>query len=112
MLGAAGVGLAAVAAHSASDPMLVTAAQFLMIHGAAALALAAMGSAASRPLGYLIAASLMIGAVLLFSGDLAFRAFTGDRLFPFAAPAGGTLLIVAWLVAAAAGIRDALAARS
>ena len=26
------------------------------------------------------------------------RHVTGDRLFPFAAPTGGTLLIVSWLV--------------
>jgi uncharacterized membrane protein YgdD (TMEM256/DUF423 family) len=37
---------------------------------------------------------------------------TGDRLFPFAAPLGGSSLILAWLVAALAGLRDALGARS
>ena len=38
------------------------------------------------------------------SGDIALRAFTGCRLFPMAAPTGGTILIVAWLVLAVAAI--------
>jgi uncharacterized membrane protein YgdD (TMEM256/DUF423 family) len=112
LLGAAGVALAAAAAHGSGDPLFVTAAQFLMIHGAAALALTALGASAVRPGGYLLAASVMIAAVALFSGDLAFRAYAGERLFPFAAPLGGSLLIVAWLIGVAAGIRDALAGRS
>ncbi|MEN3347908.1 MAG: hypothetical protein V7632_1543, partial [Bradyrhizobium sp.] len=40
-------------------------------------------------------------AATLFAGDLACRQFTGDRLFPFAAPTGGTLLIASWLLLAA-----------
>jgi len=111
-LGAAGVALAAAASHGGADPHLETAAQFLMIHGAAALALAALSASAERPLGYLLAASLMIGAVILFAGDLTFRAYTGDRLFPFAAPLGGSSLILAWLIAAATALRDALSRRS
>ena len=47
-----------------------------------------------------------IGATL-FSGDVSLRAFSGHRLFPMAAPTGGTLLILAWLclaIAAFAGL--------
>jgi uncharacterized membrane protein YgdD (TMEM256/DUF423 family) len=40
----------------------------------------------------------------LFSADIALRAFAGYRLFPMAAPAGGTLLIIAWLAVALAGL--------
>jgi uncharacterized membrane protein YgdD (TMEM256/DUF423 family) len=40
----------------------------------------------------------------LFSADIALRAFAGHRLFAFAAPAGGIILIVAWLGLAAAAI--------
>jgi len=38
----------------------------------------------------------VLGAIL-FSGDVALRAFVGHRLFPMAAPSGGIILIVAWL---------------
>jgi uncharacterized membrane protein YgdD (TMEM256/DUF423 family) len=40
----------------------------------------------------------------MFSGDIALRAFAGQRLFPFAAPTGGTILILAWLAVALAGV--------
>jgi uncharacterized membrane protein YgdD (TMEM256/DUF423 family) len=41
-------------------------------------------------------------AAALFSGDLTLRQFAGHGLFPMAAPAGGTLLIVSWLALALA----------
>jgi uncharacterized membrane protein YgdD (TMEM256/DUF423 family) len=37
---------------------------------------------------------------LLFSGDVSLRAFAGHRLFPMAAPSGGTILILSWLALA------------
>jgi uncharacterized membrane protein YgdD (TMEM256/DUF423 family) len=40
----------------------------------------------------------------LFAGDVSMRAFAGHRLFPMAAPTGGTLLILSWLVLAGAAI--------
>ena len=49
------------------------------------------------------AAGLVLGAAL-FSGDIAMRAFAGHRLFPMAAPAGGTILIAAWLAVTVAAI--------
>lgn len=112
LLGAAGVALAAVAAHGSEGPQLATAAQFLMVHGAAALALTALAAHAGRPVGLLAGASLMIFAAALFSGDLAARTFLGTRLFPFATPTGGSLLVVAWLVAGIGGLAGALKARA
>jgi uncharacterized membrane protein YgdD (TMEM256/DUF423 family) len=54
------------------------------------------------------AAVLALGAAL-FSGDLAARAFLGGRLFPFAAPLGGSLMIFGWvalaLICAVAALR-------
>jgi uncharacterized membrane protein YgdD (TMEM256/DUF423 family) len=41
----------------------------------------------------------------LFSSDIALRAFTAHRLFPFAAPCGGFILIAAWLALAVAALR-------
>jgi uncharacterized membrane protein YgdD (TMEM256/DUF423 family) len=45
-----------------------------------------------------------VGGGSLFAGDVSMRAFAGHRMFPMAAPTGGTLLILSWLVLAAAAI--------
>lgn len=107
LLGAAGVALAAVAAHRVADPSLTTAALFLIMHGAAALALTALASGSPWPTVTLAAASLLLFAVTLFSGDVTARVMLGDRLFPMAAPLGGSLLILGWLVAAVSGFAAA-----
>ena len=104
LCGAGGVALAAVAAHRVADPSLATAAQFLVMHGAAALGLAALSSSLTQAGGFLAGASLMIAGVLLFSGDISFRVFFGNSLFPFAAPIGGSALILAWIVAAVSAL--------
>jgi uncharacterized membrane protein YgdD (TMEM256/DUF423 family) len=108
LLGAAGVVLAATAAHRVADPSLTTAALFLILHAAAVVALSAFAGGAPWPTGLLAAASLMILAVTLFSGDVAARVLIGDRLFPMAAPIGGSLLILSWIVASLAAIAGAL----
>lgn len=97
--GAVGVALAAAASHGADkSPLLGTASQFLMIHAACGLALAAyLGSIARNDrilVGSII--SMQLG-VTLFSTDLVSRAYLGDRLFPFAAPLGGGLTLLAWI---------------
>ncbi len=111
-LGAAGVALAAVAAHRVSDPSLTTAALFLILHAAGAMALSAISGGAVRPSGFLIAGSLMLLAVTLFSGDVAARVLLGDRLFPMAAPIGGSLLILSWVVAALSGLVSAFSSNA
>lgn len=108
LLGAAGVVLAATAAHRVADPSLTTAALFLILHGGAAIALSALAGGSPASTGFLVSASLMLLAVALFSGDVAARVLIGDRLFPFAAPTGGSLLIVSWLLAAIFGVVGAL----
>lgn len=108
LLGAGGVALAAVAAHRVADPSLTTAALFLILHGTAAVGLTALADGSPWPTGFLAAASLMLFAVALFSGDVASRVLLDGRLFPMAAPLGGSLLILAWLVAGVTGIVGAL----
>lgn len=110
LFGAAGVALAAVAAHRAADPSLATAAMFLIVHAAAVVALSAVASGTPLPVGFLASASLMIVAVALFSGDVTARVLGGGKLFPMAAPVGGSLLILAWLIAGVSGIIGALRA--
>ncbi len=107
--GAAGVSLAAAAAHVDANPLLSTASQFLMIHAAAGLALAALSNGAPPLRRFLIGATLLLQAgVTLFSADLAARVYLGGKLFPFAAPTGGSLTILSWLALAAWGAAGVL----
>lgn len=105
LMGAAGVTLLAVAAHAAPDIGLDSAGQILLFHAAAVLGVTSLlqQRLLHRPLGFTAAAGLVLGAVL-FSGDLTLRAFAGHRLFPMAAPTGGMIQIVSWLILAVAAI--------
>ncbi len=108
LAGAAGVALAAVAAHHTSEPSLTTAALMLIMHAAAAVALSAAAGGMPVPWRLLASASLMIAAVVLFSGDVAARTLGSGRLFPMAAPLGGSLMILAWLGAGLSALVAAL----
>ncbi len=97
--GLLGVGLSAAAAHIAGGN-LTTAAQFLLFHAPALLALVALVAAgAVNPLLAQVAGYVLVLGLILFCGDLSRRAFSGVALFPRAAPAGGILLMVGWLLA-------------
>lgn len=99
LAGAAGVALSAVAAH-AGGGNVGTAASFLLAHAPALLAIGLIGSNRVLKGG---GAILLLG-LLLFCGDLLARHYAGSRLFPMAAPAGGTLLIAGWLGVAASAL--------
>ncbi len=105
LMGAAGMALAAAAAHVAPGSGLDSAAYMLLFHAVAVVAGVALLQHAllCRPLSLLVLAAWVLGATL-FAGDLAMRAFAGHRLFPFAAPSGGTILIAAWLTFAGTAI--------
>lgn len=108
VLGAAGIVLAAAGAHMAPGAGLDSAAYMLLFHAAAVLGGAALARQDMlwRPLALAVLAGFVLGAAL-FSGDIALRAFTAHRLFPFAAPSGGFILIAAWLALAVAALRGA-----
>jgi uncharacterized membrane protein YgdD (TMEM256/DUF423 family) len=101
LMGACGVMLAAAYAHLGHASELEAASSMLLLHAGAVLGTTALVErgvlhtriALAAAIGFVIAASL-------FAGDLTLRQYAGHRLFPFAAPAGGTLLIVSWLVLA------------
>lgn len=99
LMGASGVAAAAAGAHMNPDPNLLTAAYFLMF-GAPAV-IGAVALAAARGPEWSLATSgaavIALGTVL-FSGALAARALWGIVIFPMAAPTGGTMLILGWLV--------------
>jgi uncharacterized membrane protein YgdD (TMEM256/DUF423 family) len=98
LMGAGGIALAAAAAHMAPGAGLDSAAYMLLFHAAAVAGGAALvqQNMLWRPVALLALAAWVLGAVL-FSGDIAMRAFTAHRLFPMAAPSGGMILIAAWL---------------
>ena len=103
LMGAAGVVLAAAGAHAAPGARLDTAAQMLLFHALAVVGASALSESGRlwRGAALVAIAGWLIGGTL-FSSDIAIRAFLGHRLFPMAAPTGGTLLILSWLVFALA----------
>ncbi len=111
LAGAAGVGLAAAAAHKVDSPALATAATMLTLHAAASVGIFAVALLGVRPRLWQSAALLMLLAASLFSGEIAFHTFTDNASFQFLAPIGGTLMIVGWLLVAVAAIAEALGKR-
>ncbi len=98
LMGASGVALAAAGVHLDGGEFARTASMFLILHAAALIAVSA-----HRVGLWPSAAGLALAAgAILFSADLSARAFLGARLFPYAAPIGGSLMILAWLALALA----------
>lgn len=105
LTGASGIILAAISAHGVSDPRLQTAANFLLLHAAATLAVCGLSVAMpQRGAWFLGAAGVLLSGSLLFGGDIAARVLIGARVFPMAAPLGGTLLIIGWVFVAMAAL--------
>ena len=98
LAGLLGVAASAAAAHSPGADSLKTAAQFLLFHAPAIIALAALAASGlvRPPLGRAAACLLVLG-LCLFCGDLAARALLRHALFPMAAPTGGFALMAGWL---------------
>jgi uncharacterized membrane protein YgdD (TMEM256/DUF423 family) len=101
IMGADGVILAAASAHQRDATRLASASSMLLFHALAVLAAVAL---TERGLIHLrlgiVAAWGFVIAAALFAGDLTLRQYAGHSLFPMAAPTGGTLLIVSWLMLA------------
>jgi len=105
LMGAAGVALAAAAAHGAGASQLASASAMLLFHATAILAGVALlargllhgGIGLAATYGFVIAAGL-------FASDLTLRQYAGHALFAYAAPTGGTLLIVSWLALSVAAV--------
>jgi uncharacterized membrane protein YgdD (TMEM256/DUF423 family) len=105
IMGADGVILAALSAHEADAARLAAASSMLLFHASAVLGTAALAERGVVHDATGIAAAFgFVLAAALFAGDLTLRQFAGHGLFPFAAPAGGTLLIASWLVLALAAV--------
>ncbi|CDZ50844.1 Putative small membrane protein [Neorhizobium galegae bv. orientalis] len=98
LMGAAGVALAAAASHDGDTVFLGSASTMCLAHAPVLLGLY---------LGYryfrtATLAALVLGlGTIIFAGDLVSRHYLGDRLFPLAAPVGGTGMMLGWLIVAA-----------
>lgn len=100
LIGAGGVAAAAVASHGPTEGnRMSAAAQIMLAHSAASLALVA-----AVPAGWITTAGIALIELgtILFSADMASRTYSGSALFSMAAPTGGWLIIAGWLVAGAA----------
>jgi uncharacterized membrane protein YgdD (TMEM256/DUF423 family) len=103
VMGADGVMLAAASAHQPDATRLASASSMLLFHALAILAAVALAERGVIHVRIGIAAAWgFVIASALFAGDLTMRQYAGHGLFPFAAPTGGTLLIVSWLLLAVA----------
>lgn len=105
VFGATGIILAAVAAHLEPSPALQNASLILLVHAPAVIAiLLAVRTGFLPRFGGMIGVTMLVIGVVLFSGDLSLRIFTGAPLFPLAAPTGGLVLIFGWAISALSGI--------
>ncbi|KGT77243.1 membrane protein [Bradyrhizobium japonicum] len=105
LMGAAGVALAAASAHGADASRLASASAMLLFHATAILAGVALLARGllHGGIGLVAAFGFVIGATL-FAGDLTLRQYAGHSLFPYAAPTGGTVMILSWLVVTLAAV--------
>ncbi len=105
IMGAAGIMLTAAGAHGKPGVGLDSAGYLLLIHAVAVIAgtAAARQGLVLRPLAPVVPWGFVAGAGL-FAADVAARAYLGHRLFPFAAPAGGVIMIMSWLALIAAAL--------
>ena len=93
--GAIGVGLAAAASHTGQADLGI-AANFLLFHAAALIGIALLkGNRIATAAGWVLVAGLV-----LFAGDLIVVGTRGASPLPLAAPIGGSLLILGWLMLA------------
>jgi uncharacterized membrane protein YgdD (TMEM256/DUF423 family) len=113
LMGAAGVILAAVAAHKTGGTLLLSASSMLLFHAPAALlAVLLADRQVIRPRLGLATAGCFVAGAILFSADLTVRQFLDHHLFPRAAPTGGTLMILGWFLLAIAALWPRAASRS
>ncbi len=107
LFGACGVAAAAAAAHLSGAEHLHSVALILLAHAAALLGLTSRAREATPGARLWLAAALAItlGAAL-FSADVTLLTLRGARLFPMAAPTGGTTMILGWLAAGVASLID------
>jgi len=104
LCGTLGVVTLALSAHADASRQLATAAQMLLFHAPLFLGLGLLAQVRRAPL-LLVTVLFLAAGLVLFCGDLLLRAFAEFRLFPMAAPLGGMLVILSWIVLAIGALR-------
>ena len=111
--GALAVAMAAVGAHALSavgrpEALFMTANRVHFLHALALLGVAALAgrSRLSRPAANMLiaAGALFVAGTMLFAGTLYVQALAGVTPLPLAAPTGGSLLALGWLLLAGAAV--------
>ena len=106
LLGGAGVGLAATAAHVQGSDALRVAAELAMVHAVAAIGLVAVAGRSHRPrLWNSIAGAMLLGAGI-FSGSVSLGVLADLRQMSMLAPLGGPLTILTWLAVSVTGLME------
>ncbi|MCB1457586.1 MAG: DUF423 domain-containing protein [Nitratireductor sp.] len=100
ILGSCGVAAAAASAHGGDQRLLGAVALVCLAHAPALVAISALRNETLVR----IAALLLFAGAAMFSADLALRALHDARLFPMAAPTGGIVMILGWLVLTVSGL--------
>jgi uncharacterized membrane protein YgdD (TMEM256/DUF423 family) len=96
LTGAGGLILAAADAHLVPDTRLHTAASLMLLHAVAAIALTSLALAVpQRGIWFVSAAGMLLSGSVIFGCDLTLRV---------AAPLGGSLLILGWIIIALAAV--------
>ena len=108
LYGLAGVAGGAIASHALADAqaadMVKTAALYALIHAAVLVCWTAQGKLATA------ARLAMVAGVALFSGSIALKYLLEVETATRFAPAGGLLLMAAWLIVAISAARRPTAA--
>lgn len=99
LMGLAGVLLAAAGTHLGGGDKVHLAASFLSMHAGVvlSLAIAALARVGHRGL-WLSGATVLALGTLVFAADLAVAGLLNDHPIPVAAPIGGVLMVLGWVV--------------
>ncbi|MBN9020637.1 MAG: DUF423 domain-containing protein [Rhizobiales bacterium] len=100
ILGAGGVAAAAAATHSGGALL----APLSLVALTQAPVLLAIGLSPVKAIPPRIGALVVGIGALLFAADLALRHLAGPSLFPYAAPIGGTAMIIGWVILGLSGL--------
>ena len=98
LMGFSGTALLAASSHYSHSDYIEIAGQILLFH-----APVLFGATALRNLGLLmprfgvLAVTILSLGLILFAADLTIRGFYSFALFRFAAPIGGSLMLIGWL---------------
>jgi uncharacterized membrane protein YgdD (TMEM256/DUF423 family) len=109
LLGAAGVSLAAIAAHVADSTAIRAAAELAMVHAAAVVGLVAISHHRPKSSAWLAVAGAMLTGAVMFTSSVALATLADFRPIPALAPIGGTLTIISWVAVTIVAIWEWLA---